>query len=269
MEEPTITAPRSALQRILGGLAIIALLLIITVATIWYMAGDWIEPRGLHSPTNLIRSLFNLPPVLSGRDDFQEVIDPPPGWCSHDPVREPLPDTRSHFNQGGTSVYAWPSSGGVWAHHDCYGVELDFLGLSRFEPSFTDRDTDPEKENNFSKRLEWIGGTYIENKYAFRRGQWQGMGRLRPLRPWYGWPGAVPDDGVWVLWPESATEDAEQGYRRIHNAYTMQERCEAIEMLGGKFYQKWEEVEVPPWSRDPGYLEEEELLRILEAEMYQ
>lgn len=35
---------------------------------------------------------------------------------------------------------------------------------------------------------------------------------------------------------------------RIHNAFTMEERCKVIEVLGGKFYQDWEEVEEPHYN---------------------
>ena len=59
-----------------------------------------------------------------------------------------------------------------------------------------------------------------------------------------GWPGEVPSGGVWVLWTKRI-EDAEKGVARIRNAFTMHERCKAIEMLGGKFYEKWEDVGVP------------------------
>lgn len=48
----------------------------------------------------------------------------------------------------------------------------------------------------------------------------------------YGWPA----DGV-VLVLKMASMDAwEKGLGRIHNAFTMEERCREIEKLGGVFY---------------------------------
>lgn len=269
MEEPRTTAPRSVLHKILSGLLVVALLLVFAMVTFWDVARNWMETQSVHGPMDVMRVLTGvLFPGLNKRNDNSTTARGTEVLCTlHDPYTERLPAIRTQFGGRGTSVYAWPSSGGVWVHHQCYGVELDFLGLPRFEQSSTERDTDPEKEDAFCKRLEWIGGRYFKSEYAYWEHTIEGIGRSDLRRPWLGWPGAVPEDGVWVLWSKSDIESAEQGYGRIYNAHTMQERCEAIEMLGGKFYRKWEAVEVPPWSINPEDEEEEELLQLLNAEM--
>jgi hypothetical protein len=47
-----------------------------------------------------------------------------------------------------------------------------------------------------------------------------------------GWPAA---GGVWVL-KTTKDEAHRKGVAIIHNAYNMEERCEAIKQLGGVFY---------------------------------
>ena len=74
---------------------------------------------------NLLR-LFNRPTAVNDNIVHDETIT-----CTlHNPDKVPLEATRTHCGGGGTSVYAWPSSGGVWVHESCYGVELDLVANS-------------------------------------------------------------------------------------------------------------------------------------------
>lgn len=152
----------------------------------------------------------------------------------HDPNEEPLPAVRTEFGAAGTIVYGWPSTGGVWVHEDCYGVELNFLGLDRFEPSETQRYS-PE-EDAFCNRLEKIGGRFFASELEYNRQSF----RDRKARVWIGWPAGKPEGGLWVLKTE-LSEASEMGVSRIRNALTMAERCKAIEKLGGKYYESWED----------------------------
>lgn len=187
---------------------------------------------------------MNLIKFLTGSTRSNSSKSFPETICTlHDPMKRPLEAVRTKFSNGATSVFAWPSYGGVFVHSRCYGVELDFLGLSRFEDAPTERDSDPEKEDAFCKRLQWIGARYFESNEAYWHSIF-GMEQPEPAVPWLGWPGAVPEGGVWVLWSGYGNRRV-QGAGRIQNAYTMEERCKAIEMLGGEFYQDWEEVEEP------------------------
>ncbi|KAK4555505.1 hypothetical protein LTR86_007257 [Recurvomyces mirabilis] len=172
--------------------------------------------------------------------------------CDHDDEPKiyplfPTPAVRTQFGPLGTLVYGWPSTGGVWIHEDCYGVELDFLNVSRFEPAATEHVSDPVAEDELCQRLEWIGGRFYASERAYidqvleehvERGSdtW-----FQAATWWYGWPGVVPEGGVWAL-QVRADKRWEVGISRIRNAFTMEERCRAIEISGGKFYEKWEDI---------------------------
>ncbi|WPB00095.1 uncharacterized protein RHO25_004714 [Cercospora beticola] len=152
-----------------------------------------------------------------------------------DPYDEPLPAVRTEFTGGATIAYGWPSTGGVWIHENCYAVELDFLGVSRFEVSPTQRYSKAEDE--FRKYLERIGAHFYDSDSAYNRQS----SRRSDRELWYGWTNGVPEGGVWALRTVGA-EDAVLGVPRIRNALSMQERCRAIEMLGGTYFEKWEDI---------------------------
>ncbi|KAK6432574.1 hypothetical protein LTR95_011252 [Oleoguttula sp. CCFEE 5521] len=152
---------------------------------------------------------------------------------------EPLRNIRTEFGPTGTIVYGWPSTGGVWVHEYCSAIELDFLGLPRFETCATDRYSD--KEDHFCDRLQRIGATFYKTEHNFNTRMskyWQ-----PGVKPefWYGWPRGSTEGGVWALWTRKS-EGIELGTSRIKNALSMEERCTAIEALGGKFYERWDEV---------------------------
>lgn len=144
------------------------------------------------------------------------------------------PAIRTEFGALATFFYGWPSTGGVWVHEECYGVELDFLGLDRFNSSATQRFS-PEQDE-FCKRLQRIGGDFYESKFDYNGRRPQD----RKSRLWIGWPAGKPEGGLWV--PKTQFFDAAAlGVSRIKNALTMSERCKAIEMLGGRYYKSWDE----------------------------
>ncbi|KAK5158432.1 hypothetical protein LTS14_003451 [Recurvomyces mirabilis] len=158
----------------------------------------------------------------------------------------PTPAVRTQFGALGTLVHGSPSTGGIWLHKDCYGVELDFLNVSRFEPAATERVSDPVTEDEFCQRLEWMGGIFFASERAYIDQVLENLDRssdtwFEAARWWYAWPGVVPEGGVWAL-QVRADGRWEIGISRIRNAFTMEERCRAIEMSGGKFYEKWEDT---------------------------
>jgi len=156
----------------------------------------------------------------------------------HDVYEDPLAAIRTEFAEHGTKVFGWPSTGGIWVKEDCYGVELDFLGLDRFHASGTEREADPEAEDAFCQRLQYLGARFCETEFEFNEQRLQ-----RDDRPklWVGWPGDVPEGGAWVIWLTDV-EAAKMGASRIRNALTMKERCEAIKMLGGWYLESWRDV---------------------------
>lgn len=125
--------------------------------------------------------------LASEGDAWRESIygdhDPP----LRDPDDVPLAAVRSEFGARTTSVFGWPSTGGLWVHSECYAVELDFLGLPRFESAATARFS-PE-EDAFCERLERIGATFFETELAYNRQQLS----YPKYEIWYGWPRAMPE----------------------------------------------------------------------------
>lgn len=157
--------------------------------------------------------------------------------CCPKPEDTPLPTVRTVFSDTLTTVYGWPSTGGVWVHK-CDAIELDFLGLPRFESSPTERFS--KEEDDFCQRLELIGARFFENDHAYYVQVY--LRHSSNHHSWYGWPAVVPDGGMWALWTQGETEPRLLQTARIRNALTMQERCRAIEMLGGRFYPNWRDA---------------------------
>jgi len=207
---------------------------LIAIATYWSV-GSFSNPGGvLHGLRISSRPYLN--DMRYGSASPQAKASAPDDCDLHDPNEDPLPAIRTIFGGKGTIVYGWPSTGGIWVHADCYAVELDFLGLSRFEPSDTERFS--PAEDDFCRRLEMIGADFYAREYDYNIQTYT----YKESGVWYGWPENAPDGGVWVL-RTKGIEDAELGVARIRNARTMEERCKAIEMLGGKFYERWNDAQ--------------------------
>lgn len=225
---PTITVPHH-LRNLIVGVCLLAI-------TTYWAIGSLNEGSLLHGARMWSRPYTSTLSGSISRSHNAASYDD--DTCTlHDPNEDPLPAIRTEFGEGGTIVYGWPSTGGIWVHEPCYGIELEFLGLSRFEISATERFS--AEEDAFCERLEWIGGEFYESELIYNRK----MSTYHSSRSWYGWPGAVPAGGVWALWTgEGDTDGAVLGVSRIRDALTMEERCEAIEMLGGRFYARWEDV---------------------------
>lgn len=73
----------------------------------------------VHSDSTLgkIIGLFN-PPTVTGNMTFEH------DFPLYDPREQPLPALRSEFGGRRAIVYGWLSSGGVFVHKDCGGVEV-------------------------------------------------------------------------------------------------------------------------------------------------
>jgi len=130
----------------------------------------------------------------------------------------------------GGVVYGWPAKGGFYSRL-CSVVELEFLGIDRFEPS--DKPDDPENEEAHCAKLRQLGAHWFRDPdHKLRYGQ-----KYRNKEPdapvlYVGWPSS---GGVWAL-STNLTQSARKGLGRIDNAFTMEERCKMIEKLGGTFY---------------------------------
>ena len=70
-----------------------------------------------------------------------------------------------------------------------------------------------------------------EHAYDMHKFEQQTSSRRDPILL-VGWP---KDGGVWVF-KATEIEAFLKGSGRVANAYTMKERCKAIEQIGGSFY---------------------------------
>lgn len=148
------------------------------------------------------------------------------------PWVEPLEKStnRTEFTAGSlTVVRGWPSTGGFYIL-SCDGVELEFLGLDRFEP--TPRSQDPAEEDAFCANMRRLGARWYRDLEAEAAASLEGEYRTGHVVKAFGWPA---DGGVWALkMPEM--DSYMKGMSRIRNAFSMEERCRQIEKLGGVFY---------------------------------
>ncbi|KAI6091815.1 hypothetical protein F4821DRAFT_225639 [Hypoxylon rubiginosum] len=144
------------------------------------------------------------------------------------------PEThRVVFGTYSTTVYGYPSSGGVLVLPFCNGVDLLFLQLSRFEPA--ERSDDPVEEDRHCARMRALGAWRFTSVYEYNTMD-------------FFHPGAL-DDKVLVIaaWPRNGTgvwvfetpqgQASEKGLARVWNAMDMDERCEVVKSLGGTFYE--------------------------------
>jgi len=138
------------------------------------------------------------------------------------------------------TVICWPSIGGIIIKTDLTPIELDFLSLPRF--SSVPRSDNAAAEDAFCRRLRLTEAKWYKN-------HWDYVGThelfLRPPTSseeeilHLGWP---EKGGVWVM-RQVDRGDSWEGMWRMRNAYTMTERCKALEMAGAKFYERPEESE--------------------------
>lgn len=137
---------------------------------------------------------------------------------------------RTEFTTGSlTIVRGWPSTGGFYTL-GCDGVELEFLGLDRFEP--TPRSQDPAEEDAFCANMRKLGADWYNNLEAEVHDNLREEYQYNHEVKAFGWPA---DGGVWIL--KMPRMDAYmKGMGRIRNAFSMEERCREIEKLGGIFY---------------------------------
>lgn len=61
---------------------------------------------------------------------------------------EPKPRFWTYFSNGPevVAVFGYPSKGGVYILTGCFGLELDFLGLRRFEDKERSSSSDPDRQ---------------------------------------------------------------------------------------------------------------------------
>ncbi|RYP18791.1 hypothetical protein DL765_003726 [Monosporascus sp. GIB2] len=143
------------------------------------------------------------------------------------------PETRRvAFGTHTTIVYGYPSSGGVLVLPYCNGVDLTFLDIPRFEP--VERSEDPAAEDRHCHRMRKLGAWKFTSVREYELMELFSPEELgRKILVVAAWPQSGA--GVWVI-TMHVNEAAEKGLARVWNALSMDERCEVVEKLGGKFY---------------------------------
>ncbi|KAI1504901.1 hypothetical protein F5X99DRAFT_370227 [Biscogniauxia marginata] len=131
-----------------------------------------------------------------------------------------------------TRVYGYPSSGGVLVLPFCNGVDLAFLHLPRLGPA--ERSGDPAAEDRHCARMRRLGAWWFASVDEYESTQYFSPERLdRKMLVVAAWPRGGA--GVWVV-TMRVGEASEKGLACVWNALSMDERCEAVEKLGGRFY---------------------------------
>ena len=160
---------------------------------------------------------------------------PDPGHviaCGRVSIADERDKLRVRFGtEAGAYVKGFPSKGGVYILV-CSAIELDFLGLDRFETALPS--TDPAEEDELCAKMRLLGALWWPSLEKYTTALWkQNLGDEPELKERF--IGVMPQGGVWVL--ETDWEDSsKRQLGRIKNARDMEEKCRAIERFGGTFY---------------------------------
>ncbi|KAF2435297.1 hypothetical protein EJ08DRAFT_333767 [Tothia fuscella] len=146
----------------------------------------------------------------------------------------PPPDlpSVSFGDKPSSQVLGWPSTGGVLVLQTYNGLDLDFLGLDRFNSTLQSHD--PIEQDVHCDKMRRLGAVWFESVHAWDYYTIKSYTEPDLYEPVIitGWP---ITGGVWAL--KMTTKEARiRGCGRLSNALDMDERCKMIEMLGGSFY---------------------------------
>jgi hypothetical protein len=135
-----------------------------------------------------------------------------------------FPQSRFGGRTGGV-VNGWPAKGGYYTLL-CSVVELQFLNPDRVRP--TNRSEDAQEEEAHCARMRQLGARWYRDPYEQVNDETSG---IKILQFYVDWP---VNGGVWAIQATSAQSNL-KGLGRINNAFTMEERWQAIKDLGGTF----------------------------------
>ncbi|KAI0154657.1 hypothetical protein GGR57DRAFT_512191 [Xylariaceae sp. FL1272] len=150
--------------------------------------------------------MFNFWPFSSdsARDSPRDYIEHDTDWDVDE--NDPEDQHRVVFGRTSTTIYGHPLTGGVLVLSPCNAVELDFLGLDRFEPA--KRSANTSEEDHHCAQMRKLGARWFKKN----------------------------EPGVWVLAMRDSDDAGSEGVGRVWNAVSMDERCEVVERLGGTYY---------------------------------
>jgi len=121
----------------------------------------------------------------------------------------------------------------------CSAMELEFLGLDRFETALPS--ADPAEENSLCARMRLLGSEWWPSLEAYNRAwrqDFQNRGRgcmQQHQEETVRFFAVASQGGVWVL-EAGEQECSNRQLGRINNARDMEEKCRQIEKFGGTFY---------------------------------
>ncbi|PSK35099.1 hypothetical protein B9Z65_1682 [Elsinoe australis] len=126
------------------------------------------------------------------RNDKVDDIDPP---YTDDPYYQPASTYRSELGATAAIVCCWPSTGGLLRRGHVTGIELDFLGLDRFDNVPRPSPYNATLEDGFCERLERLGAAHHKDDSDCFESMLHGTRRYRALLAW-------PENdagGAWAL----------------------------------------------------------------------
>ena len=141
---------------------------------------------------------------------------------------------RTKFGSINCHVRGYPSLGGI-VRGSFTAVELNWLGLSRSRSS--SRALDPCAKDEFCFQLLRLGALWWKSDAYYDK-------RSVPVSGGYSWPECCPPElhvgypstgGVWVLKVQSGEFEPDD-FAKVIMAFTMNERCAALEEMGAVFY---------------------------------
>ncbi|KAJ0423007.1 hypothetical protein BJY00DRAFT_310606 [Aspergillus carlsbadensis] len=211
-----------------------------TVSTRSARRSTWLEWLGLSRPVNQPRRV-----LVCG-----------PGARAYRPI------CRTVIDADTIRIYGWPSRGGVIVLSGASRVDFDYLGWDILNLP-RKRDQDQDAEDEVCKKLLLLGATWYDSqprykllaKAATNNRAIRAMFENKEVPPvtkkeglWVrvGWPST---GGLWVVeWDDpvieelydESVEDSGPGYTDkgglLGLARDMDERCEILESIGGRFF---------------------------------
>lgn len=169
-----------------------------------------------------------------------------------------LPTRRTVYLPGSISLWGWPSRGGLIVLEDATALDFEFLGLDNINPPLR-RDPNQDNEDRLCRRLLLLGARWFDSRERYgtttdtadshdptitdlEDGQTRPPTLMESRWVRVGYP-ASTEGGFWVaefdtpLWtprePHNLVPPQAAG---VALAKTMDEKCEIIQRIGGKFY---------------------------------
>lgn len=195
-------------------------------------------------------------------------------WRAKSVDTSPEPSKRSSLLKYGSRVACWPSTGGVWIKHADL-VDLNFLGLERQYD--TPRQFNQTAEDEFCEQLRKVGAQWWRLPPSFEDRKHLGADQFTCATLEECFEPEVKF-GYLIAWTEderaacfvSAEEAEKKSDAKLsiyNNAMDMDERCNGILVLGGKWCRckeecpqlkdlDWDSREKGGWGcNDPGWHE--------------